>query len=94
VIAVGGDLRDGRCPACGHDEVIEAESPLALTHERVALLGLRGFDPQLPRGVCVLYACRRCGRAEWWVKEPGTVPIGEAYGTRIVRAGGSGGPYR
>jgi hypothetical protein len=88
------DLRDGVCPGCGHDEVIESRAdPLAVTHERVTLFGVAGRVPERPLGPLRLFVCRRCGRAEWFAEAPETIPIGEEHGTRLVPRK-PGGPYR
>jgi hypothetical protein len=89
------DLRDGICPGCGHGEVIEAgvQPPLAVTHERVSLFGIAGVQLGRPLGALRLYACRGCGLAQWFADDPGSIPIGDEHGTRLVPPK-PGSPYR
>jgi hypothetical protein len=96
------DIRDGICPSCNHDEIIEAfpyeRGPvgfeaLAVTHERVTILGSGGFDPQRPRGRLRVYVCRRCGLTQWFADRPDEIPVDEDHMTRLIK-GDRGGPYR
>jgi len=101
---MGRDIRDGSCPLCDHDEIIEAypyeQSPhgfeaMAVTHDRVTMMGMTGLDPKAPRGRLRIYVCRRCGHTQWFADDPGAIPIGNEYLTRIIkRSSGQGGPYR
>jgi hypothetical protein len=101
---MGRDIRDGSCPTCDHDEIIEAYpyergprafEALAVTHDRVQMFGVAGFDPASPRGRLRIYVCRRCGFAQWFADDPQGIPIGNEYLTRIIkRSSGQGGPYR
>ena len=36
--------------------------------------------------VMVAYVCGSCGLTEWYTLAPGTIPIGEVYGTVLVRS--------
>jgi hypothetical protein len=94
------DIRKGTCPLCGHNEIVQAAPVewahgvgpvlLAASHER----GLLGPKPQKPFGALNVFVCRRCGFAQWFAFEPGDIPIGEDFGTRLIRGPESGGPYR
>jgi predicted RNA-binding Zn-ribbon protein involved in translation (DUF1610 family) len=100
-LAVMGDIREGRCPSCGHDEVIEA--PLRqLVHyksrDTLAPIGVvwhedRGFfaDSATPLNAIHVYVCRSCGFTQMYTESPGTIPIGEGHGTRVIKSGGGSG---
>ncbi len=97
------DIRNGICPGCDHDEIIESVAyekghhgyhALSVTHERVKVLGvLGGFDPDKPIGVLLMYVCRRCGLTQWYANRPDEIPIDEEHRTRLVK-GDRGGPFR
>jgi hypothetical protein len=101
------DIREGICPQCGHDEVIEAEQaeftgegpsvtyPMCVTYEE-----RRGFPGQNPRhghGPLYLYVCRGCGFCQWYVQNPGSIPVPDGHRTRLIKGGEAGataGPAR
>ena len=83
------DMRNGVCALCAHPEVVEcrpksrgyksAYNPVVAA---VVDPGFFSFNKEV--GEILVYACRKCGFAQTFVMEAGTVPIGEPYGTRIV----------
>ena len=87
------DLRSGHCALCDHDEVVETE-PIELhgdwgerSRPLVAAYARRENGDVDTDGGCGrlrLYVCRGCGAAQWFVDMPGTIPIGNEYGTRLV----------
>jgi len=95
--AAMGDIREGLCPSCGHDEVIEA--PLQqLVHyksgDTISPIGVvwqedQGFfaDDATPRNGIQMYVCRSCGFTQLFTESPGTIPIGEAHKTRLIKSG-------
>ncbi len=94
------DMRQGKCPVCAHNELIQAApvefgpgAPLVLsvTHEKSRWAG---SDPRAPLGVMNIWVCRRCGFVQWFAFEPEKIPIGEEYCTRLIRGPDPGGPYR
>jgi predicted nucleic-acid-binding Zn-ribbon protein len=91
----GADIREGRCPVCGHNEVVEAE-PLEFgargTSDRMAVAydgkdGVMGFQPRKdqPFGALRSYTCRSCGLTQWYADAPETIPIAQNQGTRLIR---------
>ena len=43
-----------------------------------------GRNPNYGRGDLLLYVCRSCGFAEWYVSDPESIPIGPDYRTELV----------
>jgi hypothetical protein len=41
-------------------------------------------DHDAPRGVFIAYICRACGFVDWYALNPGAIPVGPAYGTKLV----------
>jgi hypothetical protein len=101
------DMRQGQCPLCQHDEIIEAtlsefsgendehERPLAIAHgtRHQFIVGER-TDPDRSYGVLSQCICRRCGFVQWFAAEPGKIPVDTTPGLQLIRAPGAGGPYR
>ena len=92
------DIRKGICPLCRHNEIIQAApvegdyeraNPLAVTHEK------SWFRP-LGRAIGPLntFVCRRCGFAQWFAFDMEKIPIGDEFGTRLIRGPEDAGPYR
>jgi predicted nucleic-acid-binding Zn-ribbon protein len=87
------DIREGTCPQCGHNEVIEAmqsefgESdrgePMCVTYD--ARWVLPGQNPQHGHGPLYLYICRSCGFSQWYAKNPETIPISAGHRTRLIK---------
>ena len=89
-----GDIREGRCPSCGHDEVIEAPlqqlvhykardtvAPIGVAwHEEEGMFG----DSATPLNAIQMYVCRSCGFTQLFTESPGTIPIGRAHKTRLI----------
>src|SRR5262245_4066939 len=95
------DIRDGTCPSCGHTVIVEVSrvtfgvSSLAVTYHPRWIMA--GTDPLQPEGLIKFYVCRSCGLAQSFVDEPGSIPIGDEYHTRLIRGPddpGDRGPYR
>jgi hypothetical protein len=94
------DLREGHCPLCGHNVVVEVRrvtfgvATLAVTYHPRWLLA--GTDPLQPQGLIKFYVCRQCGLAQSFVDNPGSIPIGEEYETRLINGPEEQdrGPYR
>lgn len=103
------DMRHGNCPLCGHDEVLattplEFSGEFHTERRMRAAWGrklekswLQGdrevLDQEQPYGELLLFICRACGFAQWFVEKPGEIPVGEEAGTRLVR-GKKTPPYR
>ncbi len=93
------DMRQGICPSCGHNQIVEATTsdfvgstgptrPLSVTHE-IGWAGVKHL------GVLKTCVCRRCGLVQWFAESPETIPIGPGHGTRLIEGSDSdGGPYR
>ena len=96
------DIREGNCPLCDHDEIIEAvpgefadghqEVVAAVAYDARWLGG--GRNPRHPHGRLLLYVCRRCGFAQTFAEQPADVPIGEEFLTRLVKGRPPGRGYR
>jgi hypothetical protein len=97
------DIRNGTCPLCEHDEIVEGvpgefggegmEQPSAFTYDKRWLLS--GRNPSHAHGLLSYFMCRRCGFLQWFVKDPGSVPIDEARQTRLLPKGShTDGPFR
>jgi hypothetical protein len=56
-------------------------------------LGVGGLNDRRPLGILEMYVCLKCGYTEWYCRDPGSIPIGEQYGTEKIEAT-EGGPYR
>jgi hypothetical protein len=76
----------------GSESNIPMVAPLAVTYAprlNKALFGGRtkgalGPDEAQPFGILELYVCTRCGFAEWYARDPASIPIGPEYGTEKV----------
>jgi hypothetical protein len=88
------DIREGNCPLCDHNEIIEAvpaefsdagEIVAAVTYDPRWLLQGLGRNSRRPRGVLVIYVCRACGYLQWFAKDPDQIPIDEEHCTRLVK---------
>ena len=84
------DIREGTCPRCGHNEIIEgwprdsvsagvASTPMAVAVDRKAWAASEYF------GQLAVFVCRQCGKAEWFAASPADIKIGPAYNTRLVQ---------
>ena len=95
------DMRDGICPLCQHNRVLEAvpgefvdgdrEEVRAVTYDPRWLMA--GRNPRHPHGPLKTYVCRKCGYVQWFAEGPGDIPVGEEYMTRIIE-GPEPGAYR
>lgn len=96
------DLRAGRCPLCDHREVLvseaaefghaDSEKRMSVTYEpRWVLVGR---NPRHGHGALSMYVCRGCGYVQWFARDPGDIPVGDEYSTRIVSGKDKEGPYR
>ncbi len=92
------DIRQGTCPLCGHNEIIEGKPyedrqssgiKLASGHE-----GLPWSSLARPWGVMRSFTCRSCGYTQLFVQEPSKVPIDEECCTRLITAPAAQGPFR
>jgi hypothetical protein len=92
------DMRQGTCPQCGHQEVIEAVQsefghgnygvPMCVTYDERWVLS--GQNPRHGHGPLCLYVCRRCGFCQWYARSPETIPVSEGHRTRLIKGGQSG----
>jgi hypothetical protein len=91
-------IRDSVCPNCGPTEVIESAAavfigegawgvPMCVTYDRRWVFP--GRNPQYGHGALLLYTCRSCGLAQWYTRNPGSIPISDEYGTRLIRGTGT-----
>jgi rubrerythrin len=88
------DMRTGICPVCSHNEVIEAiprdlgdESAeyQAVTYEAVDFGSLVPVYQRVAHGVLRMYVCRSCGYTQYYADNPGTIPIGDQYLTKLIK---------
>lgn len=95
------DLRQGRCPLCSHDEVIEsmaaefigiAETAMSVTYEVSEVV--LGRDASQGRGALAMYVCRKCGYVQWFAEDPSKIPIDKLCRTRLIKAPKAPGPFR
>jgi hypothetical protein len=96
------DIRQGTCPLCEGQDIIEAEpldftasdntasTPVAVTHMLSSVL--RVPDQHQPRGLIRLYVCSACGYCQTFALDPASIPVGPEFKTR--RLPRSGPPYR
>jgi hypothetical protein len=93
------DIRQGTCPQCGHDEIIEARQheftgegsatyPMCVTYDERWVFP--GQNPSYGHGQLYLYVCRRCGFCQWYAKNPEGIPVSEGHRTRLIKGGQSG----
>lgn len=88
-----GDIRQGICPQCGHDEVIEAEQTEFSHDNRGAKMCVTyderwvnpGQNPDYGHGTLYLYVCRKCGFCQWYAMNPGGIPISKGHRTRLIQ---------
>lgn len=88
-------MREGTCPECGHGEVIETsvaefgeqntEHPMCVTYDARWVMPGRNPRRGHGHGPLRLYTCRSCGLSQWYADNPGTIPIGEEYRTRLIQ---------
>jgi len=87
------DIRQGVCPKCGHNEIIEGSprysiktggtAPLAVAFEHD--VGSSSGEGLHTMGTLSVFVCRACGKAEWFVAHPELVKIGDEYRTRLIQ---------
>src|SRR5689334_22365834 len=101
------DIRRGRCPLCGHQQIIEAPA-MDLNSELVwgnAMKGQAIFRGSVTftlgpagrvrgHGSITHYVCRGCGYLQSFAESPQSIPIDEAHKTRLLDGGAPEGPYR
>jgi hypothetical protein len=75
------DMREGNCPHCRHNEVVQS-APMLFAHQ----------SP--PLGVINLFTCRRCGFSQLFAYGADKIPIGDKFGTRLLKGRADSGPYR
>jgi hypothetical protein len=85
------DLRNGLCPICRHNRVIEAEpAVIAAVGETLARSPLaaapffEGGERPMWSGLAAAYICQRCGYTQWFTTYPAEIPIGAEYKTRLI----------
>ncbi len=89
-----GDIRQGICPQCGHNEIIEAAQsefsgegsgtfPMCVTYDERWIRF--GQNPDYGHGPLYLYVCRRCGFCQWYARNPENIPISEGHQTRLIK---------
>ena len=95
------DWRQGRCPLCAHDEVVEsmaaefigiAETAMSVTYEVSEVV--LGRDPAQGRGALAMYVCRKCGYVQWFAQNPAKIPIDKLCRTRLIKAPKTPDPFR
>lgn len=68
-----------RCPVCDNRSVLRIERIAdrgdGLTIAALAPLVEQGLWSNKPIGQFVIYVCRQCGLAEWYVAEVGDIPL-------------------
>ena len=89
------DIRQGTCPQCGFEEVIEAVQsefdhgnfgvPMCVTYDERWVLS--GQNPRHGHGPLCLYVCRRRGFCPWYARSPETVPLSKGHRTRLIKGG-------
>ncbi len=92
------DIRQGVCPQCGHDEIIEAQqaefghgnfgTPMSVTYDERWVMS--GQNPHHGHGPLFLYVCRRCGFCQWYAQNPEGIPVSEGHKTRLIKGGQCG----
>ncbi len=88
------DIREGSCPQCRHNEIIQS-APVTFTEAGPKpLLASAGVDPSRPPGALNIFICRRCGFAQWFAFAPAEIPVGPEFGTRLIHGSVDSGPYR
>ena len=99
------DIRDGVCPLCRHNEILKAvpqgpEVPLCVTlgyDDENVLIDRAPKKLGVPKGVLVVYTCRRCGFSQLFATLPGQIPIGDGgpgFGATLLKGRELAGPYR
>ena len=85
------DIREGTCPRCAHNEIIEAW-PRTSLHLGSAPLAVgwdtskwTGPDPTKFFGQLAAFVCRQCGKTEWFAANPADIKIGPEYQTRLIQ---------
>ena len=94
-------MRQGVCPICDHNEVIEAvvrdllddsAEYKAVTYEAVNFGTIVPVYQRVPHGVLKMYVCRDCGYTQWFADNPRNIPIGKDFMTKLVVGPDSGKP--
>ena len=85
-------MRSGTCPKCGGNEIIVAhppefghgseEYPMTVTAQPRWVFD--GRNPHYGIGEMAVLVCRACGFAEWYVKDPESIPIGKHFKTEML----------
>ncbi len=84
------DIRQGTCPICGHNEIVEAK-PRAETHHGRALLYIATKPSSTffaaatqEVGEVSSYSCRCCDFTQLFTENTASLLIGEEHGTRLI----------
>jgi predicted nucleic-acid-binding Zn-ribbon protein len=84
------DIRQGTCPLCGHNEIIE-DWPQASTDGGTGALYI-GNAPRFAR--LWSYSCRRCDYTQLFAKETAKVGHGPGHAARLIVGPPPAGPFR
>jgi hypothetical protein len=76
----------------GTESSVSMVTPLAVTYAarlNKAVFGNKvkgalGPDERQPFGILELYVCTKCGHAEWFARDPASIPIGPEFGTEKI----------
>jgi rubrerythrin len=89
------DIRHGSCPLCSWNEILESvpadfsedgsvEFRQAITYARGDVV-TQYRSVRKPIGTLLRYTCRRCGYCQTFAEQPDSIPVGEAYKTRLIK---------
>ena len=84
------DIRDGSCPLCRHNEILEINaetsgygghrSTFAAHHRETGGF----FSSTEAEGAFLTYVCRKCGYAQWFAEAPSEITVGDP-GVRLIQ---------
>jgi hypothetical protein len=96
------DIRQGICPLCEHNQIIESK-PIDYVHGDLSYPAAVTYDmgwfsermkPSKPHGLLRRYVCQRCGFCQTFALAPETIPVDEAHETRIIEGPAPATPSR